>query len=79
MKNISFMQLVLGTSGAMLIWAGVKNIDIMKFFKELVERPRDAFSGVYNLDKFGHVTGASHDTTPSPGSTPAPNTNVMPV
>ena len=87
LKNISFMQLVLGTTGALLIYAGLKDIDLILFFHHLVTDPSTAFQGTYDY-KTNHKdttkpstsgTPSSDPTTPATPATPAtpgtPNTN----
>lgn len=44
MKNISFLQLVLGTGGALMIYAGIKDLDLVAFFHALVTNPATAFT-----------------------------------
>lgn len=47
MKNVSFLQLVLGVAGGLMIYAGIKDIDINVFLHTLVTNPSGAFTGSY--------------------------------
>lgn len=66
MKNVSFLQLVLGVGGALLIYSGVKDLDIQSFLHTLVTNPAKAFdSGYFHTAK---VTPSSNPTTQKPPS-----------
>lgn len=69
------MQLVLGVSGGLLIYSGLKDIDIIKFFSALVKKPSEAFSTSYFYQKpAAPGTTPSSNTTPTtPTATPDPN------
>src|ERR1041384_6520072 len=77
-KNISFMQLVLGTTGALLIYSGIKDIDIMSFFSDLVRDPKKAFTNNYDqsdkLLKPGETGGGTKSEKPRVNG---PNFNPM--
>jgi hypothetical protein len=68
MKNVSFMQLVLGVGGALMIYAGVKDLDLVAFFKALASNPATAFSqgGYFSSAK---TTGATPSSNTTPGKT----------
>lgn len=68
MKNISFMQLVLGTMGALLVYAGIKDLDLVRFGTEFVKNPAGAFQGTYKYDL---VKGTPPSPT-IPGNTTLP-------
>ena len=69
MKNVSFMQLILGTTGALLIYAGIKNVDIQKFLHNLVTSPSTAFSQTYSYPILKEA--GKEGATPSVNTTPA--------
>lgn len=64
MKNISFLQLVLGTGGALMIYAGVKDLDLVAFFRALAKDPATAFT------QGGYFATAKTTATPSSNTTP---------
>lgn len=66
MKNISFLQLVLGVGGALMIYAGVKDLDIVAFGRALVTNPATAFSqgGYFSTQKSSGPVQPSTNTTP---------------
>lgn len=70
MKNISFLQLVLGVGGALMIYAGVKDLDIVAFGRALVTNPATAFSqgGYFSPQKNTSGTQPSSNTTPGKSS-----------
>lgn len=70
MKNISFLQLVLGVGGALMIYAGVKDLDIVAFGRALVTNPATAFSqgGYFATAKTSTGTQPSSNTTPGKSS-----------
>jgi len=84
-KNISFMQLVLGTTGAILIYSGIKDIDIMTFFSDLIRDPKKAFTNNYsNNDKLlkpGETGGGTKGDKPllhPPNFNPLGSSNTNP-
>lgn len=83
MKNISMMQLILGVTGGMLIYAGIKNVDLQAFFVTLATDPKSAFNYAYNYDVNKNASGAG---TSDPkglklkvqGTQPSSNNNPTP-
>lgn len=72
MKNISFMQLVLGVGGAALIYSGIKDIDLKAFFSMLVKDPKQAFNqGFKNAPKTATPSSDTNPGTGATGSTPS--------
>jgi hypothetical protein len=53
MKNVSFMQLILGVSGALLMYAGIKDLDLKWYITHLVTDPYAVFSGTTVYAKGG--------------------------
>lgn len=79
MKNVSFLQLVLGTTGAALIWAGVKDVDIVQFFRVFIQDPSKAFIGTYEYSKThqgGNTPGMPSNNS---GGATKPNDQVKPI
>lgn len=58
MKNISMMQLVLGITGGILIYSGIKNVDLKAFFVTLATDPKSAFNYSYNYETNKGASGA---------------------
>jgi len=70
MKNVSFMQLILGVAGGMLIYAGIKDINLGQFFYILVRDPSQAFSGSL-LYQGGGANKPAVNTTPNTATKPS--------
>ena len=70
MKNISFLQLVLGAGGALMIYAGIKDLDLVAFFNALITNPAKAFTtgGYFSTKKTPTTAAPSSNTTPNSGS-----------
>lgn len=72
MKNVSFMQLVLGITGGILIYSGIKDIDLAGFLNSLVKTPGDTFQYAWSYKVRHTQTGQpvpSSNTNPSSGTT----------
>lgn len=79
-KNVSFMQLVLGVAGGVLIYSGIKDMDIVGFFGELVRNPKQAFNQGWLNAKTGGPTRSSTTTPATPNNPPAtPNNPFQPT
>lgn len=85
MKNISFLQLVLGVAGGLLIYSGVKDIDLPAFLSDLVRDPKKAFTNNYSLaDKLlkpGETGGGQKGDKPllnPPNFNPLGSSNTKP-
>lgn len=77
MKNISFLQLVLGIGGGLLIFSGLKDVDLPGFLHELATNPADAFKYAWSY-KNTHAT--PNQPVPS-GNTPVtkPSTGTQQI
>lgn len=73
MKNISFLQLVLGIAGGLLIYSGIKDIDLPGFLNSLVKTPGDTFqySWSYKIRHAGNNTPVQGNAVPSSNTNPA--------
>jgi hypothetical protein len=79
MKNVSFMQLLLGVTGGLLVYAGIKDIDIITFFHTLVTNPSGAFTASYKHIDAAKIPASSvkpSSNTTTGTATPSPVQNV---
>lgn len=64
--NISFLQLVLGVGGALLIYSGIKDLDVQEFLHTLVTNPSQAFqSGYFHTAKTTSTSTQGNNSNPS--------------
>lgn len=78
MKNVSFMQLVLGTAGVLLIYSGIKDVDLVGFLHELAINPKQAFNQGWLRPKVATIPGNTPNATPGMPTDPNTSRNLTP-